>query len=122
MPGCVFVGFGLCALKSAAHCIDAASAHIGGSPTTLGFPGMQVNPLLPSRSTTVLPCSSLSITRAWLVISMGPAERARAIFALLSSLSGGEAQSKTAIAKTRNCVRHIFLLIDLNMAAFLCLS
>ncbi len=38
--------------KSAAHCIDSPSAHIGGSPMTSGLPGMHLNPLVPSRRTT----------------------------------------------------------------------
>src|SRR5277367_7051817 len=64
IPGTVFVGFGLWALKSAAHCIEAASAHIGGSPITFGLPGMQVNPFVPSRRTIIFPLTSVSTTRA----------------------------------------------------------
>src|SRR5580700_4515116 len=80
MPGTVLVGLGLRALKSAAHCIDAASAHMGGSATTFGLPGIQVKPLLPSRSTTILPRASVSTILAELAISVGPADMARAIF------------------------------------------
>src|SRR5215469_10462834 len=61
-PGTVLVGFGLCAIKSPAHCIAAPSAHIATSPTTPGCPGAQVKPLLPSRRTVILPCSSKSTT------------------------------------------------------------
>ena len=85
IPGTVFVGFGLCTLKSANHCSDAASAHRAGSPTTLGFPGIQVNPLLPSRKTVVFPCSSVSTMRAPFTTSGGPADCARAIFAWVVS-------------------------------------
>jgi len=46
IPGTVLLGFGLCALKSAAHCMAAASAGMGGSPMTFRFPGIQVKPLL----------------------------------------------------------------------------
>src|SRR5215475_2301657 len=91
MPGTVFVGFGLRALKSAAHCIDGASAHIGGSPTTFGFPGMQVKPLVPSRTTTIFPCVSVSTIRADLAISGGPADIARAIFTCTDSKSSAAA-------------------------------
>src|SRR4029077_735701 len=87
MPGTVLVGFGLCALKSANHCSEAASAHSGGSPTTLGFPGIQVNPLLPSRSTVILPWASVSTIRAKLVTAGGPAESARVILACAESLA-----------------------------------
>jgi hypothetical protein len=61
--------------------MDAASAHIGGSPMTFGFPGKHVKPLFPSRTTTVLPCESVSTMRADLAISGGPADTARAILA-----------------------------------------
>src|ERR1700678_2517355 len=80
MPGTVLDGFALCALKSADHCIAAASAHIGGSPTTRGFPGMQVKPLFPSRS-TVVPRPSVSTIRADFATSAGPADIALATFA-----------------------------------------
>src|SRR6202022_4452592 len=73
-------GFGLLARKSDAHCIDAASMHIGGSPTTFGFPGMHVKPLLPSRKITLLPCASVSTIHADSEMSSGPADIARAIF------------------------------------------
>src|SRR5262249_48124089 len=55
IPGTVLVGLGFRAAKSAAHCMDGWSAHIGGSPTAFGLPGMQVNPFEPSRKTTVWP-------------------------------------------------------------------
>src|SRR5215831_21079175 len=88
MPGTVLVGLGLRALKSAVHCIAATSAHIGGSPITVGSPGRQVNPLVPSRSTTTLPCGSLSMILAAVAISVGPADIARASLAFrLSSAS-----------------------------------
>jgi hypothetical protein len=81
----VLVGFGLCAAKSANHCIDGPSAHIAGWPITVGFPGMQVKPLDPSRKTTVCPCASLATIFANRVISGGPAEMARAICASVVS-------------------------------------
>src|ERR1700685_1709739 len=87
MPGTVLVGLGLRAAKSAAHCNEALSAHIGGSPITFGLPGMQVKPLLPSRRTTVCPCASLSTISAALAISGGPADMARSIFACAVSLA-----------------------------------
>src|SRR6516162_3387444 len=88
MPGTVLVGFALCALASANHCSDAASTHIGGCPMTLGLPGMQVNPLLPSRRTTVFPLASLSTICADPAMLLGPADIARAILAcVVSSLA-----------------------------------
>jgi hypothetical protein len=45
------------------------------------IPGVHVKPLLPSRSTTVFPCESVSTMRADLAISVGPADMARAILA-----------------------------------------
>src|SRR5258708_1383431 len=78
MPGPVLVGLGLCALKSADHCIAAASAHMGGSPIIRGFPGIHVKPLFPSRSTTA-PRPSVSTIRADFATSAGPADIARAI-------------------------------------------
>src|SRR6267154_4931861 len=80
MPGPVLVGLGLCALNSADHCIAAASAHMGGSPITPGFPGIHVKPLFPSRRTMV-PCASVSTMRAAFKMSAGPADNARAILA-----------------------------------------
>jgi hypothetical protein len=77
-------------LEVGAHCIDAASAHIAGSPMTRGLPGMQVNPLLPSRSRTIFPCASVSTMRADFAISGGPADIARAIFALTDSGASAE--------------------------------
>src|ERR1700736_3281483 len=59
MPGFVLVGFGLWANQSSPHCIDAASAQNGSSPTTPTCPGTQVQPLLPLRSTVILPLSSM---------------------------------------------------------------
>src|SRR6185436_3028026 len=85
MPGTVFVGLDLRALKSAAHCIAAMSVHIGGSPIIVASPGMQVNPWLPSRSTTILPCGSLSMILADVAILVGPADIARAILASVLS-------------------------------------
>jgi len=41
---------------------------------------MHVKPLLPSRSTTMLPCASLSMIFADFAMSAGPADIARAIF------------------------------------------
>ena len=79
IPGTVLVGLGLWALASANHCNEAASTHMAGSPITLEFPGIQVKPLLPSRRTTVLPSASVSIIRADLAMSSGPADIARAI-------------------------------------------
>jgi hypothetical protein len=84
MPGSVSVGFGLCALKSADHCIAAASAHIGGSPTARGFPGIQVKPLFPSRNAT-MPRAFALIILADFAMSVGPADIARAIFACVVS-------------------------------------
>src|SRR5262249_17738 len=46
---------------------------------TVGFPGMHVKPLFPSRRTTTFPCASVSTMRANLAISGGPADIARAI-------------------------------------------
>src|ERR1700681_4017012 len=48
IPGFALVRFGLCANQSAPHCIVAASAHIGSSPTTPTWPGMHVQALVPS--------------------------------------------------------------------------
>jgi hypothetical protein len=98
IPGTVFVGFGLCALKSAAHCIDAASAHIGGSPMTLGFPGMHVKPFVPSRKMATFPCASISTMRADLAISGGPADIARAILTWTGFVSSAR-QAVTNIPK-----------------------
>src|SRR5215831_10245897 len=80
IPGTVLVGLGFRAAKSAAHCIDGPSAHIGGSPTAFGLPGIQVNPLEPSRKTTMRPCPSFSMIFADLAISGGPADIALSIF------------------------------------------
>src|ERR1700675_5195995 len=60
--------------------MEAASTHMGGSPTTLGLPGMHVKPLLPSRRITLLPCASVSMIRADPEMLSGPADIARAIF------------------------------------------
>jgi hypothetical protein len=59
--------------------------HIAGSPTTFGFPGMQVKPLLPSRKITLLPCASVSMIRADSEMSSGPADIARAILSCVVS-------------------------------------
>src|SRR5271156_3231826 len=85
-PGTVFVGLGLWALASANHCNEAASTHMGGCPTTFGLPGMQVKPLFPWRSTTVLPCASVSTILAERAISVGPADIARAILGCVACL------------------------------------
>src|ERR1700722_18032400 len=53
---------------------------MGGSPITFGFPGMQVNPLSPSRRTVIFPSASMSATLADLAMVAGAADRARAIF------------------------------------------
>jgi len=59
--------------------------HIGGSPTTFGFPGMHVKPLLPSRKITLLPWVSVStIVAAWATLA-GPADIARAILTSFES-------------------------------------
>src|ERR1700726_1425438 len=90
MPGSVLVGLALCALKSADHCIAAASAHIGGSPTARGFPGIHVKPLFPSRSTTI-PCAFVSMILADFATPAGPADIALAIFVcVVSPASVGE--------------------------------
>src|SRR4029077_12430387 len=52
---------------------------MGGSPTTLGFPGMHMKPLFPSRRITILPCASVPTILAALATSGGPADIARAI-------------------------------------------
>src|SRR5579864_4495013 len=59
--------------------MEGASTHIGGSPTTLRFPGMQVKPLFPSRSTVILPFASVSTILGAFATSVGPADIARAI-------------------------------------------
>ena len=87
--GTVLVGLGLWALASANHCNEAASTHMGGAPITLGFPGIQVKPLLPSRRTIVLPSASASVIQADLAMSSGPADIARAIFPCEVSLASG---------------------------------
>jgi hypothetical protein len=46
---------------------------------------MQVNPLFPSRRTTILPCASVSTILAVLATSGGPADIARAILACVES-------------------------------------
>src|SRR5580704_14471842 len=85
MPGTLLVGFCLRALASSYHCIAAASTHMGGSPTTLRFPGMQVKPLLPSRRTTNFPCASVSMILAAFATFIGPADIARAILTCVES-------------------------------------
>src|SRR5580658_7031460 len=65
--------------------MDAASAHIAGSPMTFGLPGMHVKPLLPSRRTTVFPFESVSTILADFATSAGPADIARAILACVVS-------------------------------------
>ena len=60
---------------------------MGGSAITLGFPGIQVKPLLPLRRTTVLPSALVSIIRADLAMSSGPADIARAILICVVSLA-----------------------------------
>src|SRR5271155_5172593 len=86
MPGAVLVGLGLCSAKSMNHCMDASSAHMAGSPTPVGSPGMQVNPLVPARRIVILPCASISATVAALATSGGAAESARAILVCVDSL------------------------------------
>src|SRR5262245_18358291 len=76
--------------------MDAVSAHIGGLPITFGFPGMQVKPFVPSRSTTVLPCESVSIMRADVAISGGPAAMARSILDCTESLSSAQVEASNA--------------------------
>src|ERR1700681_2927448 len=98
MPGFVFVGFALWAAQSAPHCIVAASAHIASSPTTAGWPGMHVHPLVPLRSTVMLPLASMSATVACAVIEAGPAESARAIFWSLVSVAAEAAATVGASA------------------------
>jgi len=79
MPGSVFVGLGLCSAMSFSHCNAGAFAQKGGSPTTPGCPGKQVNPFVPSRNTISLPFSSRSTTLAAFAMFGGAAESARAI-------------------------------------------
>src|ERR1700676_721646 len=65
--------------------MEAASTHMGGSPTTFGLPGMHVKPLLPSRRITLLPCAYVSMIRADSEMLSGPADVARAIFSCVVS-------------------------------------
>jgi hypothetical protein len=52
---------------------------------TFGLPGMHVNPLFPSRSTTVFPFEAVSTILADFATSAGPADIARAILASVVS-------------------------------------
>src|ERR1700693_397673 len=70
--------------------MEAASTHMGGSPTTFGLPGMHVKPLLPSRRISLLPCASVSMIRADAETFSGPADIARDIFSWVVSLAFAE--------------------------------
>src|SRR5215813_11633854 len=56
----------------------------------LGFPGMHVKPLVPSRKMTTFPRASVSTMRADLAISDGPADIARAILTWTDSASSAK--------------------------------
>src|ERR1700681_301703 len=59
---------------------------------------MQVQPLVPLRSTVMLPLASMSATVAWAVIEAGPAESARATFWSLVSVAAEAAATVVASA------------------------
>src|ERR1700678_2415968 len=90
MPGTVLVGFGLCFMLSLFRCVATSSAHMGGSPTSVALPGIQVHPLVPGRSTCRLPWLSISAMVAPFVTFLGPAERARAILVCVDSFASTE--------------------------------
>lgn len=110
IPGMMFVGFGLWALKSACHCMEAASMHIAGSPIAFGWPGIHVKPFIPSRKTTVFPFESISTMRADFATSGGPADIARAILACTESESAAEeAATKIPTKQSRSLIFPLFV-------------
>src|SRR5262245_8282215 len=67
--------------------MPALSRHIGSLPGVMGLSGMQVKGPLPSRSTFMLPLSSMSTMVASWATALGAADIALAIFSL--SVLGG---------------------------------
>jgi hypothetical protein len=65
----------------------------------VGFPGIQVNPLVPARRTVIFPCGSISATVAALATSGGAADRARAILVREDSF-GSVADGSVCICAT----------------------
>src|SRR5215469_10083846 len=95
MPGLVFVGFGLWAIRSVSHCRAGSSRHM--APVMPGCPGKHVQPLLPSRRVLRFPRSPNSTILAFLAISGGPPAMALSILAsFVSSWVWANAVTKTA--------------------------
>src|SRR5690348_17924935 len=69
-------GGGLWWIQASAHFIAFASMHMGSGPGVAGLSGMQVQPLLPLRSTFELPfASTVTIDALW-AIDEGAADSA----------------------------------------------
>src|SRR5262245_60982786 len=72
-------GGGLLLIHAFAHSMPGLSRHIGSLPGLMGLSGIQVNGPLPSRSTRILPCSSMAMMVASLATAFGAADMALAI-------------------------------------------
>src|SRR6476620_8274398 len=76
MTPTVPLGGGLCAIHAAAHFPALASKHIGSGPGVSGASGMQVQPLLPLRTTFIAPpAPTVTIDALW-AIAAGAADSA----------------------------------------------
>ena len=69
-------GGGLWPIHACAHLAALASMHIGSGPGVAGLSGMQVQPLLPLRSSVILPSAPTVITDALCAIDAGAADSA----------------------------------------------
>src|SRR6476659_8936757 len=72
------LGGGLCAIHAAAHFPALASKHIGSGPGVSGASGMQVQPLVPLRSSDIAPFASTVTIDAECAIAAGAADSALA--------------------------------------------
>ena len=69
-------GGGLWPIHACAHLPALASMHIGSGPGVVGLSGMQVQPLLPLRSSVTLPSAPTVMTDALCAIDAGAADSA----------------------------------------------
>src|SRR3954468_6467997 len=76
MTPTTFAGGGLCATHAWTHWPAFLSKHIGSGPGVSGASGMQVQPLVPLRSSVMAPFASTVTTDALWAIAPGAADSA----------------------------------------------
>src|SRR6185295_4472286 len=79
MKPTLLAGGGLCSIQACAHSMAFLSPHIGSGPGLSGLSGIQVKPLVPLRSSRILPPASIATIVASLATDTGAACMALAI-------------------------------------------